>query len=56
MNKPIKLKNHLIFKRVFFIVLLLMLFYIIFGFSSQNGETSGKLSLRVTKFIVDHFS
>lgn len=55
MTKPIKFKTNLIFKRIFFILMLIVIFYIIFGFSAQNGEDSGKLSLRITKFIVDHF-
>ncbi len=51
----ISFKTNIIFKRIFFIILLLSLFYIIFSFSNQTGEASGRLSLRVTKFIVDHF-
>ena len=36
--------------------MLLIMFYIIFSFSAQNGETSGNLSLKVTNFIVNIFS
>ena len=35
------------------IVLLLCAFYIIFGFSSQNGEESGGISKRITNFILE---
>ena len=35
------------------IVLLLCTFYIIFGFSSQDGEKSGGLSKRITDFILE---
>jgi len=56
MNKQIKFKTNLIFKRIFFITMLLIIFYIIFGFSSQNAEISGNISLKVTKFIVDRFA
>ena len=33
-------------------ILLLGTFYMIFGFSSQNGEESGNLSGRITKFVI----
>lgn len=56
MSKPIKIKKNLIFKRILFIVMLLATLYIIFGFSSQDGEQSGNLSLKVTNFIVEIFS
>ena len=56
MSKPIKIKKNLIFKRILFIVMLLATLYIIFGFSSQDGEQSGNLSLKVTNFIVEMFS
>lgn len=52
MNKSIKFKKNLIFKRVLFLILLAIAFYAIYNFSSQNGEISGSLSLKVTKFIV----
>ncbi len=35
------------------IVLLLCTFYIIFGFSSQDGEESGGISKRITDFILE---
>ena len=35
------------------IVLLLCTFYIIFGFSSQDGEKSGGISKRITDFILE---
>lgn len=56
MSKPIKIKKNLIFKRILFIIMLLATLYIIFGFSSQDGEQSGNLSLKVTNFIVEMFS
>lgn len=56
MSKPIKIKKNLNFKRILFIVMLLATLYIIFGFSSQDGEQSGNLSLKVTNFIVEMFS
>lgn len=52
MNKSIKFKKNLIFKRVLFLILLAIAFYVIYNFSAQNGETSGSLSLKVTEFIV----
>lgn len=52
MNKSIKFKKNLIFKRVLFLILLAIAFYVIFNFSAQNGETSGSLSLKVTEFMV----
>ena len=56
MSKPIKIKKNLIFKRILFIVMLLATLSIRFGFSSQDGEQSGNLSLKVTNFIVEMFS
>lgn len=56
MSKPIKIKKNLIFKRILFIIMLLATLYIIFGFSSQDGEQSGNLSLKVTNFVVEMFS
>lgn len=38
------------------IVLLLCTFYIIFGFSSQDGEESGGISKRITDFILEKSS
>ena len=38
------------------IVLLLCTFYIIFGFSSQDGEKSGGISKRITDFILEKSS
>ncbi|MCI8547848.1 MAG: VanZ family protein [Bacilli bacterium] len=40
------------FLRIILLILLLGTFYIIFGFSSQNGEKSGELSSNITKFIL----
>lgn len=56
MQKIIKFKKNLIFKRILFIIMLLATLYIIFGFSSQDGEQSGNLSLKVTNFVVEMFS
>ena len=55
MKNSFKFEKHIVTKRIFFIIILVIIFYIIFNFSAQNGETSGKISLKVTKFIVDHF-
>ena len=52
MSKSIIFKKNLIFKRVLFLILLAIAFYIIFNFSAQNGEISGSLSKKVTEFIV----
>lgn len=40
--------------RVIIMILLLATFFIIFGFSSQNGEQSGKLSNKIAKFVVEN--
>lgn len=56
MSKPIKIKKNLIVKRIVFIIMLLATLYLIFCFSSQDGEQSGNLSLKVTNFIVNLFS
>ena len=53
MPKTIKFKNNLIFKRVLFLIMLVIAFYVIFNFSAQNGEISGSLSRKVTEFIVE---
>jgi len=56
MHKQIKFKRNLIFKRVLFLIMLSLAFYIIFNFSAQNGEISGSLSKWVTEFIVNIIS
>lgn len=56
MNKQIKFKKNLIFKRVLFLIMLVVAFYVIFNFSSQDGEVSGSLSRKVTEFIVEMLS
>ena len=53
MQKIIKFKKNLILKRVLFLMMLVIAFYIIFNFSAQDGETSGSLSRKVTEFIVE---
>lgn len=53
MNKSIKFKKNLIFKRVLFLIMLVIAFYVIFNFSAQNGEISGSLSRKVTEIIVE---
>ena len=52
MSESIKFKKNLIFKRVLFLIILAIAFYIIFNFSAQDGELSGSLSKKVTEFIV----
>lgn len=39
--------------RIILIMLLLSTFYIIFGFSSQNGEQSGRISEKITEAILE---
>lgn len=39
--------------RIIIMILLLGTFYIIFGFSSQNGEESGNVSGKITRFILE---
>ena len=39
--------------RIILIILLLCTFFIIFGFSSQNGEQSGGISRKVTEVILE---
>ena len=39
--------------RVILIILLLCMFWIIFGFSNQDGEESSAVSRKVTEFIVE---
>lgn len=56
MSKLIKFKKNLIFKRVLFLIMLVIAFYIIFNFSAQNGEESGSLSIKVTEIIVNMIS
>lgn len=56
MQKTIKFKKNLIFKRIIFILMLIATFYIIFSFSSQNGEESGNISRKVTEFFVEILS
>ena len=53
MEKAIKFKKNLIFKRVLFLIMLVIAFYVIFNFSAQNGEESGSLSGKVTRLIVE---
>lgn len=52
MSKSIKFKKNLIFKRVLFLILLAIAFYVIFNFSAQDGVESGSISQKVTEFIV----
>lgn len=47
------MKNIII--RIISMLLLLCTFFVIFGFSSQDGETSGNVSRKVAKKIVDFF-
>ena len=56
MNRKIKFKKNIIFKRVLFLIMLVISFYIIFNFSAQDGEKSGSLSRKVTEFIVEIIS
>ena len=56
MEKSIKFKKNLVFKRILFLILLIITFCIIFNFSEQNGEISGSLSKKITEFIVNIIS
>ena len=56
MQKTIIFKKNLIFKRLIFLIMLVVAFYAIFNFSSQNAEISGSLSEQVTEFIVNILS
>jgi len=52
MMKKIKFKKSLIFKRILFLLILIITFFVIFNFSAQDGEESGAISQKVTEFIV----
>ena len=41
--------------RVVLIILLVLTFILIFNFSNQNGTTSGGVSRRVSKILIDIF-
>jgi len=56
MTKLIKFKKNLVFKRIFFLIILLITLYIIFSFSAQNGEEASYISQKVTEFIVEVIS
>ena len=56
MEQTIQFKKHLVWKRILFIVLLMLAFYIIFQFSAQNGELSGSLSEKITMKVVEILS
>ena len=56
MQKSIKFKKNLIFKRVLFLIMLAITFYAIFKFSSQDGELSSSVSRKVTTFFVELLS
>ena len=43
------------FIRIITMILLIITFLIIFGFSNQNGETSGGISEKVSKILVNIF-
>ena len=56
MTETIKFKKNLILKRIIFLFMLMVTFYIIFNFSSQDGVESGNISKRVTEFVVEIIS
>lgn len=56
MHKKIKFKKHIMFKRIVFFILLLLSFYIIYNFSTQNGEISSSISAKVTEIIIELIS
>lgn len=53
MNTEIRIKKHLIVKRIIFLIMLVCTFYVIFNFSAQDGEKSSSVSNKVTTFIVE---
>ena len=53
MKSKIKFKKNLIFKRVLFLIMLVIAFCVIFKFSEQSGEESGTVSKKVTEFIIE---
>ena len=53
MNREIKFKKNLIFKRMLFLIMLVIAFCVIFKFSEQSGEESGTVSKKVTEFIIE---
>ena len=48
-----KEKKNLIFKRTFYMLLLIITFFAIFNFSAQDGKKSSGISLKLTKCIVN---
>ena len=52
-NKIIEENMKINLLRIVLLILLFGTFYIIFGFSSQDGEESGGISSRVTEFILE---
>lgn len=52
MQKQIKFKKYLKTKRIIFLIMLAITFYIIFNFSAQEGQESSSISVKVTEFIV----
>ena len=55
-NKNIKFKKNLLFKRIIFLIILLISLITIYNFSAQDGELSGTISKRVTEFIIEIIS
>lgn len=56
MQKEIKFKKNLNFKRIMFLIMLVITFYIIFNFSAQDAQVSGSLSYKVTEYIIELLS
>ena len=56
MQKQIKFKKYLKIKRIIFLLMLAITFYIIFNFSSQEGQESSSVSIKVTEIVVEIIS
>lgn len=56
MSRDIKIKKHLILKRIIFMMMLISTFCVIFQFSAQDGAKSSSVSTKVTNKIVDVIS
>ena len=56
MKKTFKFKKNLILKRILFLLILIVTFYIIFNFSAQDGVESGNFSRKVTEIIINLLS
>lgn len=56
MQNQIKFKKNLKIKRIIFLIMLAITFYIIFNFSAQEGQESSSVSIKVTEIVVEIIS